>query len=159
MSRIPILSPSSRSGRGRRGRTVGLRSDVGSRSTVIYASLHPQPPFPQKREPRAPRAEQLVWAPACAGATLGWSGSYLLGDRKAAAGAARGPAADDAGKHSGVAAGADDHQPARTEFAYGLAGERRRTAFGNALGAGDEFVARDLAQSVELLVKPRLRPA
>src|ERR1700720_2480426 len=153
MSRIPILSPSSRSGRGRRGRTVGLRSDVGSRSTVIYASLHPQPPFPQKREPRAPRAEQLVWAPACAGATLGWSGSYLLGYGKAAAGAARGPAADDAGKHSGIAAGADDHQPARTEFVDGLAGERGWPAFGNPLGSGDEFVARDFAQTMELFIK------
>src|ERR1700730_2541108 len=159
MSRIPMVNPSRRSGRGRRGRTVGLRSDVGSRSTAIFTSLRPQPSFPRKREPRAPRAEQLVWAPACAGATIGWSGSYLLGYGKAAAGAARGPAADDAGKHSGIAAGADDHQPARTEFVYGLAGERGPPAFGNPLGSGDEFVARDFAQTIELFIKACLRPA
>src|SRR5580693_8089625 len=159
MSRIPILSPSNRSGRGRRGRIVGLRSDVGSRSTVIYTSLHPQPSFPRKREPRAPRAEQLVWAPTCAGATIGWSGSYLLGYGKAAAGAARGPAADDAGEHAGIAAGAHDHQPARAEFVDGLASERGRATLGDALGAGDQFLAGDLAQLVELLVEPRLRPA
>src|SRR5438874_10543575 len=35
MSSRPIVNPSSRSGRGNRGLCVGLRSEVGSRSTVI----------------------------------------------------------------------------------------------------------------------------
>jgi hypothetical protein len=39
---------------------------------------------------------------------------------KAAAGTARGPAADNAGEHPGIAAGTDDHQPARTKFVDGL---------------------------------------
>src|SRR5881227_1840717 len=38
ISRIPIVSPSSLSGRGSRGLIVGLRSAVGSRSTVICTS-------------------------------------------------------------------------------------------------------------------------
>src|SRR5436190_631841 len=86
-------------------------------------------------------------------------GSHLSGHRNAAAGAARGPAADDAGEHPGIAAGADDHQPARAEFVDGLAGERGGAAFGDALGAGDQFLAGDLTQLVELFVEPRLRPA
>src|SRR5580700_7962512 len=146
MSRMPTVNPSRCSGRGSRGRIVGLRSDVGSKSTVIYASLHPQPSFPRKREPRAPRVERLLWAPACAGATIYKSEPDLPCYGKAAAGAARGPAADDAGEHPGIAAGADDHQPARTELVDGLAGERGRPAFGNPLGAGDELVTRDFAQ-------------
>src|SRR5438132_10290379 len=156
MSRIPIVSPSRRSGRGRRGRIVVLRSEVGSSNTVMCASLHPRPSFPRKREPRAPGAERLHWAPACAGATIDLSGPYLLGYGKAAAGAARGPAADDAGKHPGVPAGADDHEPARPELVDGLASERGRAAFGDALGPGDELVAGDLAQPVERLIKARL---
>src|SRR5260370_6455709 len=159
ISRIPIVNPSRRSGRGRRGRIVGLRSEVGSKSTVIYASLHPQPSFPRKREPRASRVERLLWAPACAGATRDLSASHLACHRKAAAGAADGPAADDAGEHPGIAAGADDHQPARTEFVDGLAGERGWAALGDALGAGDQLLAGDLAQLVEFFVEPRLRPA
>src|SRR5205814_8423255 len=109
-------------------------------------------------------------APAAAGAALSSdfaprsgreapSWPHLLGYGNAAAGAARGPAADDTGEHPGIAAGADDHQPARAEFVDGLAGERGRAALGDALGVGDQFLAGDLAQLVELLVKPRLRPA
>src|SRR5207237_1741371 len=69
----------------------------------------------------------------------------LFGYGKAAAGTARGPAADDAGEHPGIAAGTDDHQPARTELVDGFAGERRRSAF-NAPGSSDEVVPPDLAQ-------------
>src|SRR5436305_14320518 len=88
---------------------------------------------------------------------LSWP--HLLGYGNAAAGAARGPAADDAGEHPGIAAGTDDHQPARAEFVGGLAGERGGAAFGDALGAGDQLLAGDLAQLIELFVEPRLRPA
>src|SRR5271166_2483065 len=167
MSRMPILSPSRLSGRGRRGRIVGLRSDVGSRSTVICVPPCTLSRLPAKAGTQGPRVDRLPpvqargrpWAPACAGATIDFSGAYLLGYRKAAAGAACGPATDDAGEHPGVAAGADDHQPARPEFVDGLASKRGRPAFGDALGPGDELVARDLAQPVELFIEPRLRPA
>src|SRR5262245_22237077 len=84
---------------------------------------------------------------------------YLLRYGKAATGATRGPAADDARKHPGVAPCADDHNSARAEFVDCLAGERGRTAFGNPLGAGDELVARDFAQVVKLFIESRLRPA
>src|SRR5436853_2712934 len=103
ISSKPMVSPSSRSGRGNRWVVVGLRSDVGSRSTVIAS-----PP-------------------------------YLLGYGNAAAGAARGPAADNAGEHPGPAAGADDQEPARAELVDGLAGERSGAAFGDAPGAGDQI--------------------
>src|SRR5436309_13414382 len=83
----------------------------------------------------------------------------LPGYGQAAAGATARPAADNAGKHPGVAAGADDHQPARPEFVDGLAGQRGGAALGDALRAGDHLVAGDLAQPVQFFVEPRLRTA
>src|SRR3954454_907869 len=50
MSRMPIVDPSRRSGRGRRGRIVGIRSEVGSRSTLIVTSLHSQLSFLRKAQ-------------------------------------------------------------------------------------------------------------
>src|ERR1700750_2667413 len=50
MSRMPIIKPSRRSGRGRRGRIVGFRSEVGSRSTLIVTSLHSQLSFLRKAQ-------------------------------------------------------------------------------------------------------------
>src|ERR1700676_3384430 len=85
-------------------------------------------------------------------------GFHLPGYGNAAAGT-RGPAADDAGKHARPAAGADDQEAARAEFVDRLAGKLGRTAFGDALGAGDDVLARDLSQPVQFLVEPRLRPA
>src|SRR5262252_8174026 len=159
MSRMPIVRPSRLCGRGNRGRIVGLRSEVGSSKTVMWTSLHPPPSFPRKREPRAPSAERLPLGPRFRGGDDRLSGPHLLGYRKAAAGAARGPAADDAGKHAGIAAGADDHNPAGAEFVDCCAAKRLGSAFGDALGAGDEVRARNLAQPVELLVEPSFRPA
>src|SRR5207253_4903924 len=46
----------------------------------------------------------------------------------------------------------------RAEFVDGFAGERGRAAFGDALGAGDQLLAGDLAQLVQLFIEPRLRP-
>src|SRR5439155_16091971 len=99
------------------------------------------------------------WTPACARATTGSLRSHLACHRQAAAGTARRPAADNAGKHAGIAAGADDHNPARTEFVDGFAGEGSGPASGDALGASDEVAAGDLAQPIELFIEPRLRPA
>src|SRR5215468_10500719 len=159
ISRMPIVSPSSFSGRGRRGLMVGLRSEVGSSKTVICVSLHPPPSFPRTREPRAPRAERLALGPRFCGGDDRLSGSHLLGYWKTAARTARGPPGDYAGKHAGIAAGMDDHNPAGPEFVDASASERLRPAFGDALGAGHEVVARNLAQPIEFFVKPRLRPA
>src|SRR6516162_3193393 len=159
ISRMPIVSPSSRSGRGRRGRIVGLRSEVGSSKTVMWTSLHPPPSFPRKREPRAPRAKRLPLGPRFRGGDDRLSGPHLLGYRKAAAGSARGPAGNDAGKHAGIATGADDHNPAGAELVDGFAGDRGRPAFGDTLGAGREVLPGNLAQPIELVVEPGLGPA
>ena len=80
------------------------------------------------------------------------SGPHFLGYRKAAAGATRGPAGDDAGKHAGIATGANDHNPARPELVDGFTGKRCRSAFGDIWGAGDKVGTGDLAQPIELLV-------
>src|SRR5215469_3660956 len=116
MSRMPMVSPSRRSGRGRRGRIVGLRSEVGSRSTATSISL----------------------------------GFDLPGHRQTAAFAAGRPASNNAGKHTGVTSGVDDHQSVRLEFVYRFARERRRATLGNPVGAGDEFGARYLTQAIKL---------
>src|SRR6516162_2888124 len=148
ISRMPIVSPSSFSGRGRRGRMVGLRSEVGSSKIVMRVSLYPSPSFPRSpeqparagrpgREPRAARAERLPMGPRFCGGDDRLSGPHFLGYRKAAAGATRGPAGDDTGKRAGIATGADDHNPAGAELVDGSAGERLGSAFGDALGAGD----------------------
>src|SRR5437763_12783063 len=93
------------------------------------------------------------------GGREGCSMPALPGYGQAAAGAAARPAADDAGKHPGVAAGTDDHQPARPELVDGLACERGGAAFGDPLRPGNDLVARDFAQPGQFLVEPRLRPA
>src|SRR5215468_4910545 len=138
MSRMPIVRPSRLCGRGNRGRIVGLRSEVGSSKTVMWSSLHPPPSFPRKREPRAHEGRAVALGPRFRGGDDRLSGPHLLGYWKAAAGTARGPAADDAGKHAGIAAGADNHNPARAEFVDGFAGKRLGSAFSDPLGAGDE---------------------
>src|SRR5207302_438849 len=172
MSRIPIVNPSRRSGRGRRGLMVRLRSEVGSKSTVIRASFSKplksgfcvqrracfetrlwallsmrkslialrKVPHPEEAAKRPSRRTHGALPVAFR------SGFDLLGYGKAAAGAARGPAADDAGEHPGVAAGADDQEAARTELVDHLTGERGRAAFGNPLSARDKLVTRDFAQ-------------
>src|SRR5262249_42325331 len=159
ISRMPIVSPSSFSGRGRRGLMVGLRSEVGSSKTVMCVSLHPPPLFPRKREPGASRAERLPLGPRFCGGDDRLSGSHLLGYRKAAAGAARRPTRDDAGKHAGIATGTDDHNAAGPELVDGFAGTRSGPAFGDTVGACDKVGPGDLAESVKLLIEPRLRPA
>ena len=84
------------------------------------------------------------------------SGPHFLGYRKAAAGATRGPAGDDAGKHAGIATGAGDHNPAGPEFVDSFARKRWGPAFGNAVGAGNEVGTRNLAEPIELFVEPGL---
>src|SRR6266851_2702225 len=172
MSRSPIVSPSSRSGRGSRARWLGLRSEVGSRSTLMisppsFATPRSNFAFPAKagiHSPTAPSPE--AWIPAFAGNAIFLEtaiSTYALVLHLSCHGhtppGARGPAADNAGKHPGTTAGPDDHKPARTEFVDTLSGKRGRAAFGDALGAGDQLLAGDLAQPVELLIEPRLRPA
>src|SRR5271169_4743786 len=90
---------------------------------------------------------------------VGQSIPHLLGYWDAAARPALRPAADNAGKHPGAAASANDHQPAGTKLVDSLAHERGRPAFGNTLGARDQLLAGDFAQLVKLAVEPRLRPA
>src|SRR5215469_53525 len=157
MSRIPIVSPSRLSGRGRRGRTVGLRSEVGSSNTVIYTSLYPHPSFPRKRNP-GPQVQSGCAGPRFRGGDDA-SIPHLLGDWQTTAGATRRPAADNTREHPGIPTGTHDQQAARTEFVDGFAGERRRPAFGDALGACDELFAGNLAQAIELLQESPLRPA
>src|SRR3984893_13311336 len=159
MSRMPILRPSRRSGRGRRGLIVGLRSEVGSSNTLMYASFSPAAVIPAKAGTQGPQARAVAPAPPPARGRRASLRSNLTCHGKAAAGTAQRPAADDAGEHTGVAARADDHNTARTEFVDGFAGERGGPASGDALGAGDEVAAGDLAQPIELFIEPGLRPA
>src|ERR1700730_802255 len=158
MSRMPILRPSRRSGRGRRGLIVGLRSEVGSSNTLMYASFSPAAVIPAKAGTQGPQGRAVALGPRLRGGDDSLR-SNLTCHRKAAAGTARGPAGDDAGEHTGVAAGMDDHNAARTELVDRSAGERLGPAFGDALGAGDEVGTGDLAQPMELFIEPRLRPS
>src|SRR5215469_10002800 len=152
MSRMPILSPSRLSGRARRGRIVGLRSEVGSSNTVIFDLLAPSAVIPAKSGNPGPTGRTVALGPRLRGGDGGWLWSDLLGYGKAAARTAHAPAADDAGEHAGIAAGADDHQSARTELVDGAAGLRGQTA---PVNLGD----RNLAQAVELFIEPHLGPA